>query len=815
MTTTEQPSVDTDQRSARPIERHPSDLLRLIIALGATIIGFFLATTLNELSEAITVEVIEGFDAFPNWVIIGALAIVAVLALFLPFIVIGYFIRKRQWRRLGLAVVAVIAALAVLWAAESFLVDRFSSPDTPFSPPAWVCEPGTTPEDVGLFTCLFVTDTDNPLDRYGSLVAATAFFAAIYPYLNRRWKRFGWITILVLLVIQMLGSLSPPTDEFLAVGIAFTIGTAILLIFGTPSRRPTSPQIVASLERAGVEIETLDRASVDARGSVPYIAATPSGWGLFVKVLTPEERSADILFRLFRMLRLRGVGDERPFSSLKRSVEHEAVVSLKARSDGVKTPRLEAVADIAPSSMVMAYELIDGTSLDSVPVEDLTDDVLVKTWELVGELRRRRTAHRDLRLANVFLDSAGEPWLIDFGFSELAATDGQLRSDVAELVTSTATVVGTERAVACAVRALGPEVLADAGSRVQPLALSGATRDAAKKQKGLLDDVRTEIETQTGIEPEPLESLERVKSRTVIMVLGFALAMYFLIPQLTQTDFGAVLDANWAWAPAIIVASFLTYVGAAYNIKGSVPDRIPLVPAVMVQFAGSFINRISPVKVGGMATNVRFLQKNGVELTSAIAGLGVSSVATFAVHMTLLITTVVFLGRNAGDFISLPSGNAVLVGLVVIFTLSGLVIFLPFSRKIFMSKVWPAIKRSGQGLAQVASTPSKAVMLFGGAAAMIVAYIAALWFSLEAFGGGLGVAAVALVFLGGQALGNLAPTPGGIGATEAALIAAMTALGLDATTAVSATFLYRIGTFWLPIVPGVFAFRKLESDDLL
>jgi undecaprenyl-diphosphatase len=106
-------------------------------------------------------------------------------------------------------------------------------------------------------------------------------------------------------------------------------------------------------------------------------------------------------------------------------------------------------------------------------------------------------------------------------------------------------------------------------------------------------------------------------------------------------------------------------------------------------------------------------------------------------------------------------------------------------------------------------------MLFGGAFMLIVAYISALWFSLEAFGGGLSVPAVALVFLGGQALGNLAPTPGGIGATEAAIIAAMTALGLDATTAVSATFLYRIATFWLPILPGVFSFRKLERDGML
>jgi undecaprenyl-diphosphatase len=336
-----------------------------------------------------------------------------------------------------------------------------------------------------------------------------------------------------------------------------------------------------------------------------------------------------------------------------------------------------------------------------------------------------------------------------------------------------------------------------------------------KHQKGLADDIRDEIASQTGVDEVPLEDLERVKTRIVIMVLGFGLAMYFLIPQLAQTNFGAVLDANWAWAPAILVASFFTYVGAAFNIMGSVADKVRLIPTVVAQFAGSFINRITPVKVGGMATNVRYLQKNGIDLTAAVAGIGVSSVATFAIHMSLLLITVVTLGKNAGDFIKLPSGNTILIGLVAVFTLSGLVIFLPFSRRLFKAKVWPAIKSSGQGLAQVATSPVKALMLFGGALMMIVAYIVALWFSLEAFGGGLTVAGVALTFLGGQALGNLAPTPGGIGATEAAMIAAMTALGLDATTAVSATFLYRIATFWLPILPGIWALRKLERDGLL
>lgn len=807
--------VIIEEPAERKIVRHPTDLLRLIIAVLATIVGFLLATTLNNISEAITVEVIEGFDTVPNGVMIFFLGIIGLIGLFLPFVAIGYFVRKRQWRRLRLAILAVIAALVVLWLLESFLVSKFSPPNLSFTPPTWICAPGTDVASTGLFECIVDPGEASPISRYGLIVSFTAFFSAVTPYLNRKWRRFGWITIVVLGATSMLSNLSAPTDEFLAIGIAYAVGAAILLAFGEPNRRPRGKQVVAGLAQSGIIVTELRRAGVDARGSVPWFAKTRSGQGLFVKVLSQDERAADVMFRVTRMFRLKGVGDERPFSSLKRAVEHEAVASLMASADGIKTPQLEAVSEVPPNSVLMAYDLVNGKSLDSVPVELLTDDVLSIIWEQVAVLREHRMAHRDLRLANVFLGADQQPWLIDFGFAELAATDGQLRSDVAELMTSTASAVGAERAVANAVAVLGTEAVADASSRIQPLALSGATREALKKHKGLDEEIRTEIQRQTGIEEVKLEKLERVPTRTVIMVIGFALAIYFLIPQLTQTDFGAVFKANWAWLPVILLASFITYVGAAYNIMGSVPDRVRLIPATLTQLAGSFVNRISPVKVGGMATNVRFLQKNGVELPSAVAGIGVASVATMITHMSLLLITVLMLGKNAGDFIKLPSGQTVLIGMVVVFTLSGLLFFLPYSRKIFKAKVWPSIKASGQGLVAVASTPSKAMMLFGGALLLIVSYITALYFSLEAFGGGLSVPAVALVFLGGQALGNLAPTPGGIGATEAAIIAAMTALGLDATTAVSATFLYRIATFWLPIVPGVFSFRKLERDGML
>ena len=115
-------------------------------------------------------------------------------------------------------------------------------------------------------------------------------------------------------------------------------------------------------------------------------------------------------------------------------------------------------------------------------------------WRLVGDLRRHRIAHRDLRLANVFLDDNGDVWLIDFGFSEVAASDLLLATDVAELLASSSLCVGPERATANAATTVEPATLAQALDRLHPWALSGATRTALKRRPGLLDALRSELD---------------------------------------------------------------------------------------------------------------------------------------------------------------------------------------------------------------------------------------------------------------------------------------------------------------------------------
>ena len=127
---------------------------------------------------------------------------------------------------------------------------------------------------------------------------------------------------------------------------------------------------------SGSPLRQLDRGGVDARGSTPYFGVEADGSKLFVKALGADERSADLLFRLYRRLLPRDFGDERAFPSLQRAVEHEAFVALAAQAVGVRTPGLRAVATAEPNGYVLAYEAIDGKSLDRVDPSEVTDEVL-------------------------------------------------------------------------------------------------------------------------------------------------------------------------------------------------------------------------------------------------------------------------------------------------------------------------------------------------------------------------------------------------------------------------------------------------------
>jgi glycosyltransferase 2 family protein len=776
--------------------RSSRDLLRLVGGLILLLVGLTLATIFSDALLGFEIDLVRVVRGLPEGLAVIVFGTIRALSILAGLALVAWLAWHRQWRLLGRLLLAGVVA-TVLLALVDRLIGLAPAPSLPaVTPPAWA------------------TDISTTLGS-GNVAVAVATYLVARPLLTVPYRRLVlWAITLTTLHVLLAGS-TLPRDLVAAIACGFLAASTVLLALGRPMRPLDPEQVAAALRRTSIDVREVHPASVDARGSRPFFGTTAGGDGVFVKVIGREERSSDMLFRFYRWLRFRGLGDEVIASSLKQSIEHEAMVSALAAGEGVRTPRLLGVTEIDADRLALAFVRIGGSSLDGVPAERLTDEVLRGIWRLVADLHRAGIAHRDLRLANLFLDDNGQAWLIDFGFGTVAALPQQLAGDVAELLCSMAVAVGPQRTVDAAVAELRPEQVQAALPRLQPDAVSNATRKAMHAQKGLSKQLQETAAAAVGVKRIELQQLERVQPRHALMLLATAAAAYFLIRQITQIhDLPAVLArADWRWALLALVCSALTYVGAGLNLIGGFAQRLSLGLTTAVQLGGSFINRISPVKVGGMAVNVRYLQKQGLKSAIAIGGVGLSMVVGGIMQIALTAVFIVWAGSKA-SVVKLPSSSTVLLVLVGAAVVIGLVLLIRPTRRLIRTVVVPEVENAAHDLREALRNPARLSLSFLGSLLLNLGYIAALFASVRAFDYPLPFAVAGAVYLVGGTVASAAPTPGGVGAVEAALIAGLTATGVPTEQAVPAVLVYRIVTFWLPVLPGWLVFTLLTRRDV-
>jgi undecaprenyl-diphosphatase len=240
---------------------------------------------------------------------------------------------------------------------------------------------------------------------------------------------------------------------------------------------------------------------------------------------------------------------------------------------------------------------------------------------------------------------------------------------------------------------------------------------------------------------------------------------------------------------------------------------VPFWPTVLTQAASSFINRVSPANVGGMALNARFLQKSGVDPAAGVTAVGLSALAGAVVHGILLVLFFALASRGLTQAFKLPSASKLLLILAVLAALVGIVLATRQGRRFAATRGLKALRSASASLRRVAASPVKLAMLLGGSAAVTLAYIGGLAASVQAFGGGAGFAEIGAVYLAASAIAAASPTPGGLGAIEAALVAGLTGVGLSSGAAVSAVLTYRLATYWLPVAPGWISLGFLQRGD--
>jgi uncharacterized membrane protein YbhN (UPF0104 family) len=490
---------------------------------------------------------------------------------------------------------------------------------------------------------------------------------------------------------------------------------------------------------------------------------------------------------------------------------------------------------------------------------------LVELWRQVALLHRRRIAHRALTLAHVGVRrQAGTPTRADtdsgtnadananadtdaeasarsnadpearanadaqpgadpdrpplvvldsFDRARLAASERDLSVDTAQLVVDSALHLGAEPAVEAAISVLGPQAVMRAVPFLQPPALPWTTRKSLRANKAVLDEIRRAVQRSTDAELAPLDRLDRIRPRTALSIAAVAVAFYVLLPQLAHAEetAHAAVNANWWWLAPILAGSAMTYVFAAIAFVASAPGPVPFFAALRLQVASSFVSQIAPANTGRLAAGVRFLQRAGFEPAAATTAVGLNAVGALAVHLTLMTAFIAWTGTSGVGGFSLPQANTILVVIAVVVSASGLAVGLvPSLRRRVGGPLMAQARTAAAAVATVVTDPMRVVSLLAGGTGITLSYTLTLAAAIQAFGGGVSFPQIGAAFMVSSALASAAPTPGGLGALEAALVAALTGYGMADGEAVSAVLTFRLATLWLPILPGWLTFQQMQ-----
>jgi glycosyltransferase 2 family protein len=184
-------------------------------------------------------------------------------------------------------------------------------------------------------------------------------------------------------------------------------------------------------------------------------------------------------------------------------------------------------------------------------------------------------------------------------------------------------------------------------------------------------------------------------------------------------------------------------------------------------------------------------------------------------HVALLIFFSAAAGASADLSHFVPSLTLMYLIGGLLLGLVGAFLFVPKLRLWLATAVRPRLKEVLGDLAQLAREPKRLAVIVLGCAATTLGMALALWASIEAFGGDTTFVTVTIVTMVGGTLASAAPTPGGVGAVEAALIGGLAAFGVPTAIAVPSVLLYRVLTVWLPVFIGWPIMRWLTAQDMI
>jgi uncharacterized protein (TIRG00374 family) len=769
--------------------RRPRDVLTAAI-------GLILVTWALAASDSVpewTLSLAELVAASPQWVdvLLGIGYLTSLI--YVIGIIIGLVLRRRDrsgaLRDVAVVTVGAIAAVVAL----SFIVNG-----------AW---PYVLPE----------IDLQNPVPQFPvtRVALVTGILLVVAPYVTRPLRRLGWLAMVVTAIASVALSYGSPVHAAGSVGVGMLTAGVLLLAVGTPRGYPSPESVLYGLERLGVPNVDIRQASGQDWGLVRFVAECGDGTQLDVKVHGRDSFDSQLAAKVWRTMIYREIGRTVSLTRLQ-AVEHEALVGLMAARAGVSVPELRAVGSASADVALIAVDRV-GVPLSDLGEDDLADDLLVDIWRNLARLHAANISHGQMRASSVRVSEQGA-LLVDLGLGSLAPEVDDRAADVVELLFSLALLVGAERAARSAHDGLGQEGLVEALPYLQVPAVSAVNRRQVDKPKKVVADLSEAVLAATGVEkPEPVE-LRRVSLKSLLAVGLVLLIGSALIPLITGVDYAEIWDvlegADWALIVSALILGHTQFFPQATSTMFAVTTKLPFWPLLVLQTASQFISLAIPSSAGRVAMNAAFLHKFGVPVSAAVAQGAIDGFSGFLVQAIILVIVLLTGDVDLGLEID-PSDVPWLLVLGVIALLILIVVTILWRVRTIRERVAPILRQAWDAFTAVLKQPTRAIGLLFSNFVYWNVMGATLWILLEAVGAPISYGSALFVAAGTSLFAGFMPIPGGVGVAEATMVALLATFGVEQSAAFAVTATYRVITFYLPALEGLFGTRWLERNDYI
>lgn len=302
----------------------------------------------------------------------------------------------------------------------------------------------------------------------------------------------------------------------------------------------------------------------------------------------------------------------------------------------------------------------------------------------------------------------------------------------------------------------------------------------------------------------------RHKKVILLCLIGILAARVFLPQMDVLADCIRTLEqANPAWVLLAAVFYFTGIPVLAIQFTALSFKKLLFPLTLRVQAATMFVNKIVPQGIGTISLNIYYFIKKAHTPSQATAVVTMNAITSTTAYIFLIIMALIFSDVSVGGiFKDKHIGEN--ISLLLVVTILGIIITLlnagDFKKKIGAS--WSKLK---ENLLTYKTRP-KAVLVSTvvngiGTSLNILALICC----AKAIGVDISFADALLAYTFGNIAATLVPTPGGIGSAEMGIYSGLVLTGLDPSVAISITLLYRLVSYWLPILPGYYYFHSLKK----